>query len=166
MVETFEVPVGEGIKVKVKKRFPSTAIARLGERAPKITGAVTEHLLDDEKRQALALALAEAETDEERDAIQRKYDHRQSKEFIDQGLELVRAPIAELDALHDFCVTVTHEVEGARKLDGGVLAWSDADEETRKAFYDCDVPTLTKLTIYVFCWMLKNGIDPGVNRDG
>jgi hypothetical protein len=164
-MSTISIPCGEDVTALIKKRFPSTALARLSEDAPTITQAVTDHIVDHDKRQALMRELEGVDDpDTQREAVD-QYQREQTREFVDQGLELVRAPVAELDALHEFCVTVTESVRGAEKLDGEPLAWKDADHEARKAFYDCDVPTMTKLTIYVFAWMLKNGVDPDKVED-
>jgi len=158
--DTITIPCGNDVTAMIRKRFPSTALARLSEDAPTITEAVTDHIIDHEKRQKLLNELEGVDDPEKQRKAVEGYQEEQTREFVDKGLELVRAPVNELDALHEFCVTVTDTVRGATKLDGEPLSWGDADHEARKAFYDCDVATMTKLTIYVFAWMLKNGVDP------
>lgn len=157
---TFEIPCGNGVTTVIKKRFPSTALARLSERAPTITDAVTDHIVDKDRRAELSEALKPIDDPAEAQGKIEEMQREQQRDFVEHGLELVRAPYEELDALHAFCVEVTASVKGATKLDGEPLSWGDADDEDRKLFYDCDVPTMTKLTIYVYCWMLKNGVDP------
>lgn len=136
-------------EIHMKRRFKATALSRLSERAPGLTSELTDIILNPARR---------AQVEDHIDLVQSRADI--GMETLVKSFELARVKVSELDALHDFCVEVTATTEGFRDWEGDPVVWKNASDAVKKDLYDCDVPGAVKVNMYLFAYLIKNGIDP------
>lgn len=150
---TIALIVRKGCMIHMARRFPSTALSRFSEAAPDLVEMLSSVLLDPVKR-----AEAEGAVDEAREAQSVRMGANQA------GYKLGVASVSDMQALHEFCAELTVRVEGFKDANGAPLEWSGLEKEKKAEFFDHDVQSLTKVNMYLFAYMIKNGVDPVGSR--
>ncbi|MFP4598053.1 MAG: hypothetical protein ACLFVJ_07365 [Persicimonas sp.] len=149
MKRILEIPVDDERTIHMKRRFPASALSRLDERAPRLVEQLTDVVLSEARR---------AEIEGKLDAAQSARSANVAT--VMASFEIARTTVRELGALHEFCCTLTAKVEGFEDFEGDPVVWKDKDAAARVDLYDCEVPNTTKVMMYLFAYLIKNGIDP------
>jgi len=157
-----EIGVQEDKKIIVKDHFRTSRILKLREEAPSFTDNLLEIFLK-EREYDSGLAdreeVSEEEATDELERLQQLEATERVQEVTEEGFSFaMRLGFEELKAIHRFCVDLTESIEGFEDEDGDPLKWKHFDQEDKMTFYDCRVPQLTKVWIFINSYLQKSGM--------
>lgn len=156
--------IAAGGIIIVDRRFRSTSLSKLHDKAPGLMEEITKPQIERAKRQEMLEkledveeaegeeAVEEAQEAEKQDLIERMRD-REIATFKIQG-----KPYQEMEALHEFLIELTVEVEGYKDRDGRKLLWEKASGSEKAWFFDAVVPNSSKVSMVMWAVARKHGV--------
>lgn len=159
---TYRLP-GER-EITLKDRISQIEVARFSDRAPDLWEEITDILLVRENWEGVNVDESGTENDQDKatEADEDKLRDERARGAIERqtrvSFELTGHSVEALQALIDFCVSVTESVSGFRDADGEPAVWKHMDDAQRKELYEMDITSGNMVTIYLDCWAHKNGL--------
>lgn len=165
MASTYRHALGDGRTLVLKNKFRSRLLAELKRDAADLVEQLTSVLIREDDLAKVRATVDAAESTEDaaaeliaaRDEIQRST----VRDLLARGFALaVEVEPDELDALHRFCAAVTEDVEGADFTDdeGRGIGWKHLTDDQRAGFYDMEISSTSKVTIFLNAFLTKTGI--------
>lgn len=157
-----DIEVDENRTIVVRDHFRTSRLLKLREKAEAFTDKLLEIFLEDQELQDEVDLDEDADQEEVEEELERLQELEASEriaKIAEEGFQFaMKLSLSELQALHEFCAEMTVEVEGFTDEDGNPFTWDHMEEDRQVAFYDKYVPHLTKVWLFINCYLRKSGM--------